>query len=60
MRFIHNNGGKTIFVHQPNKDDKFNDYNNKIYQTLNADGIVDFYCSADYRNGSMLFNILQR
>lgn len=33
---------------------------NKIYQTLNADGMVDFYCVADYRTGSILSNILQR
>lgn len=60
MRFVHSNGGKAVFVHQPNQDDKFYDYNNKIYQTLNADGMVDLYCVADYRNGSILSNILQR
>ena len=59
MRFVHNNGGKAIFVHQPNKDDKFYQYNNRIYQTLNQDGIVDFSCVADYTDGSMLSNILQ-
>jgi hypothetical protein len=30
------------------------------YQTINADGIVDFCCIADYSNGSILSNILQR
>ena len=60
MRFVHNNGGKAIFVHQPNKDDKFYHYNNRIYQTLNRDGIVDFCCVADYRDGTMLSNILQK
>lgn len=60
MRFVHNNGGKAIFVHQPNKDDEFYEHNNKIYQALNADGMVDFACVADYRNGSMLSNILLR
>ncbi len=59
MRFVHNNGGKAIFVHQPNKDDKFYHYNNRIYQTLNQDGIVDFCCVADYRDGSILSNILR-
>lgn len=58
MRFVHNNGGKAIFVHQPNKDDKFYHYNNRIYQTLNQDGIVDFCCVADYRDGTTLSNIL--
>lgn len=60
MKFVHNNGGKAIFVHQSSQDDEFYDYNNKIYQTLNADGMVDFCCIADYRTGSILSNILQR
>ena len=60
MRFIHNHGGKTIFVHQPTTDDDFYEYINRIYNTLNSDGIVDFSCIADYRDGSELSNILQR
>lgn len=40
-------------------DDKFYHYNNRIYQTLNQDGIVDFCCVADYRDGSILSNILR-
>lgn len=59
MRFVHTNGGNAIFVHQPNKEDKFYNYNNRIYQALNQDGIVDFCCDADYTDGSMLSNILQ-
>lgn len=59
MKFVHNNGGKAIFVHQPNKDDEFYHYNNKIYQTLNEHGIVDFCCVADYTNGSILSDVLQ-
>ena len=60
MKFVHNNGGKAVFVHKPSQDDEYYHYNNKIYQTLNADGIVDFCCVADYINGSILSNILQR
>lgn len=60
MRFVHNNGGKAIFVYQPHKDDAYYDYNNKIYQALNSEGIVDFACIADYSKGSILENILQR
>lgn len=60
MRFVHNNGGKAIFVHQSSQADEFYVHNNKIYQTLNADGMVDFCCVADYRNGTILSNILQR
>lgn len=60
MKFVHNNGGKAIFVHQPNKDDKYYEHNNKIYEELNAEGMVDLCCVADYRKGSILSNILQR
>lgn len=59
MRFVHNNGGKAIFVHQPNQNDDLYEQNIKIYQTLNKDGMVDFCCVADYRNGSELSKILQ-
>lgn len=60
MKFVHNNGGKAIFVYQANKDDMYYDYNNKIYEALNAEGMVDCACIADYRRGSELSNILQR
>jgi len=59
MRFVHNNGGNAIFVHQPNQDDGLYYYNDRIYQTLKADGIVDFRLVADFRNGSELSDILQ-
>ena len=59
MRFVHNNGGKAIFVHQPSKDDELYDYNNEIHKTLNKDGIVDFCCVADYRKNSILSNLLK-
>lgn len=60
MRFIHNNGGKAIFVHQPNQDDDLYHEVEKIYNTLNSDGIVDFRCVADFREESMLSKLLQR
>lgn len=60
MKFVHNNGGKAIFVHQPNEEDDFYQHNNKIYNLLNKEGIVDYCCIADYRNDSMLSKILQR
>lgn len=60
MRFVHNNGGKAILVHQPNKDDFYYHHNQTIYETLNATGIIDFYCVADYRDCSKLSNILLR
>ena len=58
MRFVHNNGGKSVFVHLLNKNDKYYEHNDKIYQKLNEDGIVDYCCVADYRNGSILSKIL--
>ncbi len=60
MKFVHNNGGKAIFVNQPNQDEELYHYSNNINETLNRDEMVDFYCTADYRNGSILSNILQR
>lgn len=60
MRFVHNHGGKAIFVYQPNQEDDLYHENQKIYEMLNADGMVDFCCVADYREGSELSKILER
>ncbi|MCI8964843.1 MAG: haloacid dehalogenase-like hydrolase [Clostridia bacterium] len=60
MRFVHDNGGKAVFVHQENQYDKLFDESNRVYETLNSDGIVDFCCIADYRNNSRLSRILLR
>ena len=60
MRFVHHYGGKAIFVHQLHQKDDLYQHNNKIYETLNIDGMIDFCCVADYRNGSELSDILER
>lgn len=60
MRYVHNNGGKAIFVHQSNEDDELYNYNNQIYETLNVDGMVDFKHIANYTDRSALSNILKR
>lgn len=60
MRFVHENGGKAIFVHQPTQDDTYYEYNNKIYLKLKEEGIVDYCCLADYNEDTILSNILQR
>lgn len=60
MRFIHDNGGKAIFVHQPNKNDGLYEETNKVYEKLNKDGMIDFCCIADYREGSQLWKVLKR
>lgn len=60
MEFVHNNGGKSVFVYNKEQNDVFSKYNNEIYNKLNAKGIIDFCCLADYRKNSELYNILQR
>lgn len=60
MRFVHNNGGKAIFVHQPVKNDEFDNYNDKVYETLNIDGMIDYCCIANYQDNSILSDILKR
>ena len=59
MRFVHNNGGKAIFVYQP-LDDDLSEHIKNIYEVLNKDGIVDYSLLADYSHGSELSNILER
>ena len=59
MKFVHNNGGKSILVYQE-QEDTFSKYNNEIDNRLNAEGIIDFYCKADYRENSQLYNIFER
>ncbi len=60
MQFVHNNGGKAIFVHQPDENDELYNHNKKIYEDLNKNGMIDYYCEADYRDGTKLSNILKR
>lgn len=60
MRFVHDNGGKSIFVIHPDQGDELYQYNKNIYETLNNEGIIDFCCIADYEFGSELYNLLQR
>lgn len=60
MTYVHNNGGKAIFVHQMTNDDYFYEYVNSIYEKLNQDGIVDYKCVADYKINKKLAKILLR
>ncbi len=60
MKFVHDNGGKSIFVVQPNQNDEFQEENKKIYERLNYEGVVDFYCMAYYSDGSTLSKVLER
>ncbi len=60
MKFIHDNGGKAIFVHQPHQNDDLQYYNDQVYETLNKNGIIDYCCIANYNDNSVLSNILQR
>lgn len=60
MRFVHNHGGKAIFVYHVSHNDELAKQNNQIYEALNKDGMIDYCCVADFNTGSELFNILQR
>ena len=60
MKYVHNNGGKAIFVYQPNQDDELVNHNKKIYEKLNADGIIDCCYVADYSPNSALSICLNR
>lgn len=59
MRFVHEHGGKAIFVHQPDNNDKFaEEHNRKIFQMLVDDGVVDYSFVADYSAGTDLYKAL--
>ena len=60
MKFVHNNGGKAIFVYQPSQNDELYQQNKKVFEELNTDGIIDFCYTADYRNESELSKCLER
>ena len=60
MTFIHNNGGKAIFVYHPDTNDELSDYNKKIYQDLNQTNIIDYCVPANYTPGSELSDLLLR
>ena len=60
MRFVHENGGKAVFVYQPNNDDALREYTDHIRELLNAEGILDYSFVADYSAGSDLSNLLNR
>ena len=60
MTFVHNNGGKVIFVYHPNIKDPLSIKNNEIFQQLSHQGIIDYFLPADYSSGSKLSNLLQR
>ena len=51
MKYIHNNGGKTIFVHQNE-----NDFD--IYKEVNKENIVDYCEIADYNENTDLYRAI--
>ena len=54
MKFVHENGGKCIFVYQPMQRESVNDVIQKMYKHYDSNGTVDFTCEADYRPGTNL------
>ena len=53
MEFIHENGGKTIFVYQPNAS-------MDVYHQLNQNNIVDFCLEANYNTDKEVFKTICR
>lgn len=51
MKYIHNNGGKTIFVHQ-------NENDLDIYNEVNKEKIVDYCEIADYSETTELYRVI--
>lgn len=60
MRFVHEHGGKSIFVYLHNKDDFYKEHNEQIYNMLKNEGIVDYTFNADYQVDSQLYKVLER
>ena len=55
MRYIHNHGGKTIFVHPDDTGYEVDAARNaELYKRLSDEGIVDYNLVADYRPGTEL------
>ena len=52
MKYIHNNGGKTIFVHQ-------NENDLDTYYEINKENIVDYCEIADYSENTKLYNSIK-
>ena len=52
MKYINNNGGKTIFVHQ-------NENDLDTYYEINKENIVDYCEIADYSEDSRLYNSIK-
>ena len=53
MKYIHTNGGNTIFVHQ-------NENDLDIYNEVNKEKIVDYCEIADYEEGTELYNSIMK
>ena len=60
LRYVHEHGGISIFVHQPNNDDFYFEHNRQVYEILNKDGMIDYNLLADYRSDTPLGKILRR
>lgn len=56
MKFVHENGGKCIFVYQTAQKENVTDVIQKMYGHYDSEGTVDFIYEADYRPGSSLRN----
>lgn len=60
MRFVHENGGKAVFVYQPIQNDELYEQIQNTYKALKSEGILDYAFVADYTEDSSLLDVLQR
>lgn len=61
MRYVHDRGGRAIFVYVSRQGDQLAEQHNKmVYEALSRDGVVDCGMVADYRYSSDLSNLLLR
>lgn len=60
MKYVHEHGGKAIFVVQSVHDCRILEENRMFYEKLQKENCIDCFCEADYSHGSSLFRVLER
>ena len=60
LKFVHEHGGISIFVHQPDTNDFYYEHNRQVYENLNKNGMIDYNLLADYRMDTPLGKVLRR
>ena len=60
FKYVHDHGGKAIFVYRDDKEDALQSSINNIYQDLKRQNIIDYFFLADFHDNSMLSRVLKR